>query len=183
VWRDLEGSSLYAGYAYIDTRIYASNNFNGNAMPWFPMHELWSGFAYAFPWRCGFFASLPGPDDCRALKLGADVTYSATQFSTFDNDRSLGRAKGDTGLIPAYALVDVYLKFTTMLPRAWVLNLSLGIKNVANTAWYYRTDDLNRGILAQRPRTFFVGLDIGYTFFDAHARAEARRKRRAEARR
>lgn len=183
VWRELEGSSLYGGYAYTNTRIYDSNLFNGKAMPWFPRHELWSGLAYSLPWRCGFFESLPGPDDCRALKLGADVSYSGAQFSYFDDDSTPGNANGSTGLIPAYALVDVYLKFTTMLPRAWVLNLSLGIKNVANTAWYYRTDDLNRGILAQRPRTFFVGLDIGYTFFEAHARAEARRKRRAEARR
>lgn len=181
VWTSLEGSSLYGGYAYTDSRIYSSPlAFDGNPVSWFPKHEAWSGLAYAFPWPCGFFAAMPGPSDCRVLKLGADVTYSGAQFSYYDGDTSYGPSNGATGLIPAYALVDVYLKFQTVLPRAWVLNLSLGVKNVADTSWYYRTDDLNRGILAQRPRTFFVGLDIAYTFFGAHERAEARRARRAE---
>ncbi|MBC8072588.1 MAG: TonB-dependent receptor [Deltaproteobacteria bacterium] len=183
LWAPLVGSSLYGGYAFTESSIYDSPfDFNGNRLPWFPRHELWSGFAYAFPWRCSFFESLPGPDDCRLLKLGADLTHSGAQYSYFDEDPTLTLESGATGGIPAYTLVDVYLKFQTLLPRAWTLNLSLGIKNVADTSWFYRTDDLNRGILAQRPRTFFVGLDIGYTFFDAHRRAEARRARRAETR-
>ncbi len=179
VWDELVGSSLYGGWAWVDTTIVrSSSGFNGNAMPWFPRHEAWAGLAYAFPFRCSFFAALPGPDDCRGLQLGADLTYSGKQFSYFDNDGTLGPPNGATGVIPAYTLVDVYLKFRTLLPRAWAVNLSLGVKNIANTSWFYRTDDLNRGILAQRPRTFFIGLDIAYTFFGAPERARARQARR-----
>jgi hypothetical protein len=44
--------------------------------------------------------------------------------------------------------------------------------------WFYRTDDVNRGILTQRPRTFYVTLDIKHWFFDPHERAQARRDAR-----
>lgn len=176
LWKQLVGSSMYAGYAATETRIYNSLAFNGNRVPWFPRHEAWGGMAYAFPVTCSFFASLPGPDDCRALTVGADVTWSGSQFSYFDNDGTMGPPNGATGLIPDYMLVDVYFKFRTLLPRAWALNLSLGVKNVADMQWFYRTDDLNRGILPQRPRTFFVGVDIAYTFYGAAERARKRRE-------
>jgi Fe(3+) dicitrate transport protein len=182
LWQPLIGANVYGGYAFTHSRIYDSNSFNGKRVPWFPRHEAWGGMAYSFPWRCSFFAALPGPDDCRALQIGADVTYSGSQYSYFDNDRTLGPPNGATGLIPSYMLVDVYLKFRTLLPKAWAVNLSLGVKNVLNKPWFYRTDDLNRGILPQRPRTFFIGIDIAYTFFDAAERARARQKRRAERR-
>jgi Fe(3+) dicitrate transport protein len=176
LWKPLVGSSMYAGYAATETRIYDSLAFNGRRVPWFPRHEAWGGMVYAFPVSCSFFESLPGPEDCRALSLGADVTWSGAQFSYFDNDGSLGPPNGATGLIPDYMLVDVYLKFRTLLPRAWAFNLSLGVKNVADMPWFYRTDDLNRGILPQRPRTFFVGIDIAYTFFGSAERARKRRE-------
>lgn len=182
LWQPLIGANVYGGYAFTHSRIYDSNAFNGNRVPWFPRHEAWGGMAYSFPWRCSFFAGLPGPDDCRALQIGADLTYSGSQYAYFDNDDTLGPPNGATGLIPSYMLVDVYLKFRTLLPKAWAVNLSLGVKNVADTPWFYRTDDLNRGILPQRPRTFFIGIDIAYTFFDAAERARARQKRRAERR-
>jgi Fe(3+) dicitrate transport protein len=183
VWDPMTASSLYGGYAYMTSRIYDSLAFEGNKLPWYPAHEAWGGGLYAFPWRCSFFRSFPGPDDCRMLKLGVDVTYSAKQYSYFTNDETDGPPNGSTGIIPAYWLLDVYVKFTTLFPKAWVVNLAFGVKNVANEPWFYRTDDLNRGILAQRPRTFYVALDIAYTFFGAHARAEARRKARKDSRR
>ncbi len=183
VWDVVTDSSLYAGYAFMDSRIYDSVNFTGKKLPWYPAHEAWGGGKYAFPWRCSFFRAFPGPDDCRMLKVGVDVTYSAEQYSYFSNDETDGPANGSTGIIPAYWLLDVYVKFTTLFPKAWVVNLAFGVKNVANEPWFYRTDDINRGILAQRPRTFYVALDIAYTFFGAHARAEARRKERKESRR
>jgi len=183
VWDAMTASSLYGGYAYMNSRIYDSLLFTGKKLPWYPAHEAWGGALYAFPFRCSFFPSFPGPDDCRMLKLGVDVTYSGKQFSYFSNDPTDGPANGSTGIIPAYVLLDVYLKFTTIFPKAWVVNLALGVKNVANEKWFYRTDDLNRGILTQRPRTFYVALDIGYTFFGSRERAEARRKRRQERKR
>lgn len=183
VWEAVTDSSLYGGYAYMNSRIYNSNNFSGEKLPWYPAHEAWGGGRYAFPWRCSFFRSFPGPDDCRMLKIGVDVTYSSKQYSYYRNDDTDGPESGATGIIPSYWLLDVYLKFTTLFPKAWVVNLAFGVKNVANEPWFYRTDDINRGILAQRPRTFYVALDIAYTFFGAHARAEARRKERKESRR
>lgn len=183
VWDVMTATSLYGGYAYMNSRIYESLAFTGKKLPWYPAHEAWGGAIYALPFRCSFFAAFPGPQDCRMLKLGADVTYSGKQYSYFNDDETDGPLNGSTGVIPAYVLLDVYLKFTTLFPRAWVVNLAVGVKNVADARWFYRTDDLNRGILAQRPRTFYVALDIGYTFFGSRERAEARRKRRQERKR
>jgi Fe(3+) dicitrate transport protein len=182
LWDPLVGSEIYAGYVYTRSKMVQAGPRTGNELAWYPRHEAWAGLSYAFPWPCSFLRGVEGDDDCRALQLGGDVEWSDEQWSDY-NDTVQAPPDGSIGLIPAYTLVDAYARFEILLPRYWALNLTVGVKNMLDAEWFYRTDDVNEGILTQRPRTFYVTLDVKHWFFDARERAQARREARRARRR
>lgn len=182
LWDGLVGSELYAGHAYTRSRILEGSGREGKELAWYPRHEAWAGVAYSFPWPCSFLPGVEGSDDCRALQVGTDVEWSDTQFSDY-NDTVEQSATGHVGLIPSYTLWDAYARFEMLLPRYWAFNLTVGVKNILDAEWFYRTDDINLGILPQRPRTVYVTLDVKHWFFDAQQRAQGRRDRRRARRR
>jgi Fe(3+) dicitrate transport protein len=182
LWDSLVGSEIYAGYVYTRSKMIEAGPRTGKELAWYPRHELWAGLAYAFPWPCSFLKGVEGDDDCRALQLGGDVEWSDAQWSDYNNT-VMAPPDGSIGLIPAFTLLDAYARFEMLLPRYYAFNLTVGVKNILDTEWFYRTDDVNEGILTQRPRTFYVTLDVKHWFFDAQARAQARRDARRERRR
>ncbi len=182
LWDGLVGSEIYAGYVYTRSEMTVAGPRTGRELAWYPRHELWAGLAYAFPWPCSFLAGVEGDGDCRALSLGSNVEWSDTQFSDYNNT-VIEPPDGSLGLIPAYTLLDGYARFEILLPRYWALNLTVGVKNILDTEWYFRTDDVNEGILPQRPRTFYVTLDVKHWFFGAQAWAGERRDARKQRRR
>lgn len=179
----LEGSEIYIGGSTTDSVIHRSLTVQGKELPWYPDLELWGGAAYSFPVACTFFDNVGTPAGCRGLKLGADVEWSSEQYSEFSNDPRLETPDGGTGVIPSYALLNVYTRFRTVFPKAWIFNVTIGVKNATDTRWFYRTDDRNEGILAQRPRTYYVKFDLTHFFFDAAEAANRRRARRRNRRR
>jgi len=182
LWDSLTGSEVFAGHTYTRSVIHRSLNYLGKELPWYPRHEVWAGLGYALPWSCSFMKGVEGDDDCRAVTIGGDVEWSDTQFSNFAGTVPEPYF-ASVGLIPAYTLVDAYTRFRVLLPRYWAVNLTVGVKNALDAEWYYRTDDINEGLLPQRPRTFYVTIDIKHWFFDAQARANERRDARKQARR
>lgn len=182
LWDSLTGSEVFAGHTYTRSIIHRSLNYLGKELPWYPRHEVWAGLGYALPWSCSFMRGVEGNDDCRAVTVGGDVEWSASQYSNFAGT-VVEPYFASVGLIPAYTLVDAYARFRVLLPRYWALNLTVGVKNALDAEWFYRTDDINEGLLPQRPRTFYVTIDVKHWFFDAQARAGERRDaRRAERR-
>jgi Fe(3+) dicitrate transport protein len=182
LWDVLGSSEIYAGHVYTRTEIVESMAYEGKELAWYPRHELWAGLGYAFPWPCSILTGVQSDDECRTFAVGGDVEWSATQFSDYNNfvEESLD---GAVGLIPAYTLVDAYARFKMLLPRYWAVNITVGVKNMLDAEWFYRTDDFNEGILPQRPRTFYLTVDVKHWFFDAQQRAQARRDARREQRR
>jgi Fe(3+) dicitrate transport protein len=165
---------VFVGHTFTRSMIHTSLNYRGKELPWYPRHEVWAGLGYALPWRCSFIKGVEGDDECRALTIGGDVEWSDTQFSDF-LDTVEEPYYGAVGLIPAFTLVDAYARFRVLLPRYWALNLTVGVKNALDAEWFYRTDDINEGILPQRPRTFYLTIDVKHWFFDAQQRAGERR--------
>lgn len=178
----LSGTEIYAGVSTLESEIQRSpQGYDGNRLPWYPRVEAWAGASYAFPVPCTFFTGVVVEDDCRALSIGTDFEWSGTQFGDYGNT-PVGSVDGAYGPISSYGLWDINLDFRTAFRGGWVLNLSLGLRNVLDTLWYYRTDDVNRGLLAQRPRTLYVKLDVSHYFLRAYERAAERRAQRAERR-
>ncbi len=145
VW-DMPGElSFDVGYGWTNSFM-RGQAITGNKMPWYPVHEAWGGGSYGFDF---------------GLKFGADVEYTGKQYTDYQNREV---EDGDTaayGPIPAYTLVNVWARMQTPLPRGWTLEFTGGIKNVADVLYISRTDDRNAGILAGRPRTFY--LSVGFT--------------------
>jgi len=158
VWERVDGLEFTAGYAYTGSNV-RGDNYIGNRMPWYPVHEAWGRASYRFPF---------------GLKLGGSLDYTGEQFTDYGNIREW--ASGEIGIMPAYTLVSAYVGFSTPLPQGWRLEATVGAKNLANHVWFTRTDDLNGGILAMRPRTFFFNLGVAHEFIRGRAAEQARRK-------
>jgi Fe(3+) dicitrate transport protein len=62
------------------------------------------------------------------------------------------------------------------LPQGWRLEFTVGVKNLLNQVWFTRTDDLNGGILAMRPRTFYLNLGFAHEFIRGRSGEQARRR-------
>lgn len=158
VWERVDGLELKAGYAYTGSAV-TRDLYKGNLMPWYPVHEAWGGAAYRFPF---------------GLKFGANVDYTGKQFTDYGNITHW--ATGEIGLMPAYTLMTAFIGLQTPLPRGWRLEFTVGAKNLLNTVWFTRTDDLNGGILAMRPRTFYFNLGFAHEFIRGRAGEQARRR-------
>ena len=70
--------------------------------------------------------------------------------------------------------MTAFIGLQTPLPRGWRLEFTVGAKNLLNYVWFTRTDDLNGGILAMRPRTFYFNLGFAHEFIRGRAAEQAR---------
>ncbi|MCA9662044.1 MAG: TonB-dependent receptor, partial [Myxococcales bacterium] len=162
VWDRAEGVELNVGYAWTESSI-AAGQYAGNRLAWYPAHEVWGSASYEFPF---------------GLKLGGDVSYNSSQFTDYANRPAGYDAFGATGVIPSYTLVGAYGRVRAPLPDHWQVELTFGVKNLLNEEWFMRTDDENRGILAMRPRTFYINLGFAHDFLPrGRGRRSARRSK------
>jgi Fe(3+) dicitrate transport protein len=161
IWEAAEGLGVSAGYSWTESRI-SAGQYKGNRLAWYPSHEVWGSAEYAWPF---------------GLKLGADVSHNSPQFTDYANKPAGFDASGATGQIPAYTLMGAFARLRAPLPDAWQIEVTFGVKNLLNESWFMRTDDENRGILAMRPRTFYLSLGFAHDFLPRGARAQAEARR------
>ncbi|MBL9099761.1 MAG: TonB-dependent receptor [Myxococcales bacterium] len=164
VWEAVEGLSFDAGYAYNGSWV-RGPNFAGHKMPWYPVHEAWGGGQYEFPW---------------GLRFGTHVDYTGAQFSDYYNYSRYDRETGEIGVMPAYTLMSANVGMRTALPRGWRVEFTVGAKNLLGQVWYTRSDDLNGGIMAMRPRTFYLNLAIAHEWVRTREAEQARARRNAQ---
>ncbi len=158
VWEGLEGVELNVGYGWTQSSI-SAGQYAGNRLAWYPAHEVWGSIGYEFPF---------------GLKLGTDANYNGSQFTDYANRPAGYDSSGATGVIPAYTLLGAYARVRAQLPDHWQVEATFGVKNLLNEEWFMRTDDENRGILAMRPRTFYLNLGFAHDFLP-----RGRRRQRA----
>ena len=165
VWEKVDGLALEAGYSYTGSKVLA-DIYQGNRVPWYPVHEAWGKASYKFPF---------------GLKFGSTIDYTGKQFTDYGNITQW--ATGELGIMPAYTLMTAFVGFQAPLPQGWRLEFTVGAKNLLNYVWFTRTDDLNGGILAMRPRTFYFNLGIAHEFIRGRAAEQARSRGPGPARR
>lgn len=156
VWERVEGIELNAGYAYTGSKVLA-DIYQGNRMPWYPVHEAWGKASYKFPF---------------GLKFGSSLDFTGKQFTDYGNITQW--ATGELGIMPSYTLMSAFIGLQAPLPQGWRLEFTVGAKNLLNYVWFTRTDDLNGGILAMRPRTFYFNLGFAHEFIRGRAAEQAR---------
>lgn len=158
VWERAQGLELKLGYAYTGSKV-LKDIYTGNRMPWYPVHEAWGSAAYRFPF---------------GLKFGTSAEYTGKQFTDYGNITQW--ATGELGTMPAYTLMTAFAGLQAPLPQGWRLEFTVGVKNLLNQVWFTRTDDLNGGILAMRPRTFYLNLGFAHEFIRGRSGEQARRR-------
>lgn len=158
VWETVEGLEMTAGYAYTGSRV-LKDLYVGNIMPWYPVHEAWGRASYKFP---------------IGLKFGASVDYTGKQFTDYGNITTW--ATGELGEMPAYTLMGAFVGMQAALPRDWRIEFTVGAKNLLDRSWFSRSDDLNGGMLAMRPRTFYLNLGVAHEFIRGRKAEQARAK-------
>lgn len=161
VWEKIEGLELNAGYAYTGSRV-LGGIYSGNRMPWYPAHEAWGGASYEAPF---------------GLKVGTKVDYTTWQYTDYANWNQ-PRATGEIGPMPAYTLMSAYATMRAALPLGWRVEITAGVKNLLNEQWFTRSDDINGGILAMRPRTFYLNLGLAHEWIKGKAGEQARASRK-----
>jgi Fe(3+) dicitrate transport protein len=155
VWEQVEGLELNVGYAHNGSRV-LRDLYTGNRMPWYPLHEVWGAASYEAPF---------------GLRVGAKVDFTSEQFTDYPNtviDR------GTVGVMPAYTLMSAWLGYRAALPGGWRLEATVGAKNLLNEEWFTRSDDINGGKLAMRPRTFYFNLGFSHEWIRGKAGEQAR---------
>ncbi|HVH98437.1 MAG TPA: TonB-dependent receptor [Enhygromyxa sp.] len=161
IWDMYGEPSLYLGYGWTDSHL-VGLTYTGNKMPWYPEHEAWAGAAYALDF---------------GLELGVDVAYMGKQYTDYEN-REEETPDAAYGPIPAYTLVNLWMRMKAPLPNGWAVEFGGGVKNVGDLRYFSRTDDRNAGILTGRPRTYYLNVGFAHEFLPRQAR-EARRMRTA----
>jgi Fe(3+) dicitrate transport protein len=141
-WSVLEDVAVRGGYGFMTSQI-LSDEFEGNQLPWYPRHTMSVGASYSGP---KFLADV-------------DVRHVGPQLSDYANSTA-EPADGSVGPIDEYTLVDLAAGVRIQSTSGGEVTLTLGVANLAQERWISRTDDRNRGILPQRPRTFFGTLSI-----------------------
>ncbi len=157
---DFGEPSAYVGYGWTDSRL-TGLAIDGNKMPWYPGHELWAGASYGFDF---------------GLELGADFSFQSRQYTDYQNREQEDQDTAAYGPIPAYGTVNLWARVHAPLPQGWRLEFTGGVKNVADTRYFSRTDDRNAGILAGRPRTFYLNVGFAHDFLPTGADTKRRRR-------
>ncbi len=171
IWEPVEGLEFNVGYAFTYSRITDSNSPGtvGNLLAWYPIHEAWGGISQEFPW---------------GLRFGTNVYWQDEQFTDYANtesedDQPSGPAGGaGVGKIPGYARWDAYLGVRRAVGArlATRLEFTLGVKNILDAEYFFRSDDTNAGLYAGRPRTFYINFGISHEFAKRRRRATTRRR-------
>jgi Fe(3+) dicitrate transport protein len=157
VWEKVDGLELNVGYAYNGSRV-LRDLYTGNRMPWYPAHEVWGSASYEAPF---------------GLRVGTKVEFVDRQYTDYAN-WDAPRATGEVGTMPAYTLMGAWLGYRASLPAGWRLEATVGVKNLLNEQWFTRSDDINGGILAMRPRTFYFNLGFSHEWIRGKAGEQAR---------
>ncbi|WP_434416302.1 TonB-dependent receptor family protein [Nannocystis pusilla] len=157
VWEKVDGLELNVGYAYNGSRV-LRDLYTGNRMPWYPAHEVWGSASYEAPF---------------GLRVGTKVEFVDRQYTDYAN-WDAPRATGEVGTMPAYTLMGAWLGYRAGLPAGWRLEATVGVKNLLNEQWFTRSDDINGGILAMRPRTFYFNLGFAHEWIRGKAGEQAR---------
>lgn len=160
VWEKAEGLELNAGYAYTGSRVLAGI-YAGNRMPWYPAHEAWGAASYEAP---------------IGLKFGTKVDYTSWQYTDYAN-WNMSRGTGEVGPMPPYTLMSAFATMRAALPLGWRIEVTAGVKNLLGQEWFTRSDDINGGMLAMRPRTFYVNLGLAHEWLRGKGGAQASRRR------
>lgn len=157
VWEAIEGLELNAGYAYNGSRVLRGLN-SGNTMPWYPTHEVWGSASYEAPF---------------GLRVGTKVDFTSRQFTDYAN-RVAETATGEVGTMPPYTLMNAFVGYRAGLPQGWRIEATVGVKNLLGAEWFTRSDDINGGRLAMRPRTFYFNLGFSHEWIRGKAGEQAR---------
>jgi len=139
----LDGLEFEVGDTFLVTEI-AAGPYAGNELPYAPRHSVW--------WEASFEAE-------NGLTLGVDAWWEATQFSdernTVEEDST-----GAIGQIPAFMVWNVRAGWKAEIDEHWSIDLRAGVKNVFDEDYWYRSDDVNAGILPSRSRTFYSAMGV-----------------------
>ena len=175
LWNEVEGSELEVGYAWTDSIIdnASSAQYQNNKLPWYPTNEVWASATYALPFSCAPIKGTSASSDCKLLALGSDFQWVGQQFTSYIN-AEVESADGSTGALPSYWTVGVFLRSKLMLPNYWPLEIGLGVRNLSNELYYFRSDDFNGGRIVGRPRTYWISVSISHIFMKAWEKAQER---------
>ncbi|MCA9717636.1 MAG: TonB-dependent receptor, partial [Myxococcales bacterium] len=170
LWESLEGLEFNVGYAFTYSRITESNSPGtvGKLLAWYPIHETWGGVSHEFPW---------------GLRFGSNVYWQDEQFTDYANTPTEGdqpstpAGGAGVGKIPAYATWGAYLGVRRRVGArlATRVEFTLGVKNILNAEYFFRSDDTNAGLYAGRPRTFYFNFGLAHEFLGRRRRAAVAR--------
>ena len=139
----LDGLEMEVGETLLFTQVEAGL-YAGNELPYAPRHSVWWDLSYELP---------------AGLKLGLDGWWESEQFSDARNT-GVQSANGGYGLIPAFMVWNLRASWEIEVNEHWSLDLKGGVKNLFNEDYWYRSEDINVGILPSRARTFHMSAGI-----------------------
>jgi Fe(3+) dicitrate transport protein len=131
------------GDTFLLTEIVAGP-YAGNEMPYAPRHSVW--------WEAGWEAE-------SGLTVSVDGWWEAEQFSDERNTVE-ENSTGSIGLIPAFTVWNLRAGWKTEIDENWSIDLRVGVKNLFDEDYWYRSDDINAGILPSRSRTFYSAMGV-----------------------
>ena len=91
------------------------------------------------------------------MRIAVDGWWEAAQFSDSANTVE-ETATGGAGMIPAFTVWNLRLGWEHQLADHWVSDVRLGVKNVFDEDYWYRSDDINEGVLPSRGRTLYAAV-------------------------
>ncbi|KHP05454.1 transporter [Salmonella enterica subsp. enterica serovar Havana] len=135
----LDNVSLYVSYAYVNAEIREKGDTYGNQVPFSPKHKGTLGVDY----RPGNWT----------FNLNSD--FQSSQFADNTNIAKES-SNGSSGRIPGFMLWGARVAYD-FGPQMADLNISFGVKNIFNQAYFTRSyRDNNKGIYAGQPRTLYM---------------------------
>lgn len=139
----LDGLEFEVGDTFLLTEIVAGP-YAGNELPYAPRHSVW--------WEAGWeFES--------GLNVGIDGWWEAEQFSDERNTVE-ENSTGSAGVIPAFTVWNLRAGWTADIDENWSVDVRAGVKNLFDEDYWYRSDDVNEGILPSRSRTFYSAIGV-----------------------
>lgn len=139
----LDGLEVEVGDTFLLTEIVAGP-YAGNEMPYAPRHSVW--------WEAGWEAE-------NGLSISVDGWWESAQFSDERNTVE-ENATGSIGLIPAFMVWNLRAGWEAEIDEHWSIDLRAGVKNLFDEDYWYRSDDINAGILPSRARTFYSAMGV-----------------------
>lgn len=152
-WIDsLDGVEVETGYTYTDARMVAGP-YLGKRAPWAPEHAIWAEVSYSTP--IGLAQD--------SLRLSVDGWWESAQFSDHRNLLEDPQGRGAVGIVDPVFVAGLSARYSLPLNRTMAMEVRGGVKNVFDHPYFYRTDDLNAGLLSGRPFTSWAGLSLKWS--------------------